>query len=36
MAVLVVAALVAWVERQPNDHHEQVVALVRAVHDAIY
>lgn len=36
VAALIVAALVAIVERQPNDHHERVVSLVRAVHDAIY
>jgi len=35
-AALLVAALIAIVERRPNDHHERVVALVRAVHDAIY
>ncbi len=36
VAALVVAALVAIVEQRPNDHHARVVALVRAVHDAIY
>jgi len=35
-AALLVAALIAVVERRPNDHHARVVALVRAVHDAIY
>lgn len=36
VAALVVAALLAIVEQRPNDHHERVAALVRAVHDAIY
>jgi len=36
VALLIAAALIAMVELRPNDHHERAVALVRAVHDAIY
>lgn len=35
-AALAALALVSVVEQRPNDHHARVVALVRAVHDAIY
>lgn len=33
---LAALVLVALVERRPNDHHAIAVAVVRAVHDAIY
>jgi DNA-binding winged helix-turn-helix (wHTH) protein len=36
VAALVAASLLVLVERQPNDHHAVAVAVVRAVHDAIY
>lgn len=35
-AALTVVSLVTVVERRPNDHHARAVAIVRAVHDAIY
>lgn len=30
------ATLIAVVERRPNDHHHQMVKLVRLVHDVLY
>lgn len=35
-AALAAAVLVGLVERHPNQHHQQAVALVRMVHDVIY
>lgn len=36
VAAMLAVATVAWLERQPNDHHQRVVAFARVVHDAIY
>jgi DNA-binding winged helix-turn-helix (wHTH) protein len=35
-AAVVATAVVAWVERQPNNHHQAAVSLARALHDAVY
>lgn len=35
-AALLGVALIAWVERRPNDHHQRMTAFARVLHDAIY